>query len=155
MALDAQVATDTVPGGKIAVDFTPDISAAATQSSTHVALGKGGLPQDSWFVVDQTTLGDADGDAGDMVLYLELSTDNGAHYYKVAEVTFLAGELAIAGKRRACPIGLIDVVPERLATATIAVRVTATWTQDADGTDNPVFQCYLAGPQHARQAPYV
>ena len=154
MALDASVATAILPGGWIAVNFTPDISAGSgPTASTGVMLGRTGLPDLSTFYVQCTTAGGGVGATVHMHFALEVSTDNGGNYYPVGVVTLLAPYTL--NSRGAVRVGLTDIRPEGQVPTTLLCRISATWTQAVGEADDPVFQAYLTGPQSTPNAPYV
>jgi len=123
---------------------THDISAAATQATAGVALGRTGLVEGlSCTVVVGASDASAAAFPNGIKFHFEYSTNGGSTWRRAGQ-----GFVSNGAKRIASfPIGFTDIVPEQNADADIDWRVVADIVAVIADADDYSFQAYLTGRQ--------
>lgn len=127
---------------------TFDISAAATQATTAVNLGKQGLPEGSSCTV-VISGGSAVAYPNGLRFHFEYTTDNGNTWHKAGSgaANALNSAVGVVPQVVTFPIGLKDIVPDANAEADIDWRVVADITAVIASALDPIFTAYLTGRQ--------
>jgi hypothetical protein len=127
---------------------TFDISAAATQATTAVNLGKGGLPEGASCTV-AITGGSAVAYPNGLKFHFEYTTDNGTTWRRAGSKSAVALNTAagVSPQIVTIPIGLNDIVPDANAEADIDWRVVADIVATIASALDPIFTAYLTGRQ--------